>query len=67
MEEKKIVILDPVSKPEAIKININPRPKDIAGLRIIMIDNTKPNFEAFLDRIEELLSVHDSRLFSLIT
>ena len=55
MEEKNIVILDPVSKPKVIEIRINPRPKNIAGLRVAMVDNTKPNFSIFLDRIEEHL------------
>jgi hypothetical protein len=55
VEEKKITILDPVSKPKVTKISLNPRPKNIAGLRVAMVDNTKPNFSIFLDRIEELL------------
>ncbi len=55
MEDKTIDILDPVSKPEATKISINPRPKNIVGLRVAMVDNTKPNFDIFLDRAEELL------------
>jgi hypothetical protein len=55
LEEKTITILNPVSKPKVTKININPRPKNIAGLRVAMVDNTKPNFSIFLDRIEELL------------
>ena len=55
MEEKNIVILDPVSKPKVTKISLNPRPKNIAGLRVAMVDNTKPNFSIFLNRIEEHL------------
>ena len=53
--EKKIVILDPVSRPKTTKIPINPRPDKIAGLRVATVDNTKPNFSVFLDRVEELL------------
>ena len=55
MEEKTVTILDPVSKPKVTKININPRPKNIEGLKVATVDNTKPNFSIFLDRIEDLL------------
>jgi hypothetical protein len=55
VEEKNIIILDPVSKPKITKISLNPRPKNIAGLRVAMVDNTKPNFSIFCDRLEELL------------
>jgi len=55
VEVKTIIVLDPVSKPKLTKININPRPTNIAGLRVAMVDNTKPNFAQFLDTIEELL------------
>ena len=55
MEEKNIVILDPVSKPKLTKLSISPRPKNIEGLRLAMVDNTKPNFNIFLDRVEENL------------
>ena len=54
-KKKTITILDPVSKPKVTKISLNPRPKNIAGLRVAMVDNTKPNFSIFLDRVEELL------------
>ena len=60
MAEKQIVILDPVSKPKVTKISITPRPKNIVGLRVAMVDNTKPNFSIFLDRVEErLVSEHN--------
>jgi hypothetical protein len=55
MEAKTIIVLDPVSKPKVVKININPRPEKVAGLRVAMVDNTKPNFSLFLDTVEELL------------
>ena len=55
MEDDRIVILDPVSLPKTKRIHLNPRPTDMAGLRVAMIDNTKPNFMPFLDRVEELL------------
>ena len=50
-----ITVLDPVSKPKLVNTSINPRPKQVAGLRMAMLDNTKPNFSIFLDTVEELL------------
>jgi len=55
MEEGNIVILDPVSVPKTKRLSLNPRPKSIAGLRVAVVDNTKPNFNIFMDRIEALL------------
>lgn len=55
MKEKTITILDPVSKPKVKKLNINPRPDKIEGLRVATVDNTKQNFSIFLDKVEELL------------
>lgn len=55
MEATTITVLDPVSKPKLVNTSINPRPKNVAGLRIAMVDNTKPNFSIFLDKVEELL------------
>jgi hypothetical protein len=55
VEAKTITVLDPVSKPKLAKTSINPRPKKIEGLRVAMVDNTKPNFSIFLDKVEELL------------
>ena len=56
MAEKQIVILDPVSKPKVTKTSLSPRPNTIVGLRVAMVDNTKPNFSIFLDRVEERLA-----------
>ena len=59
MAENNIVILDPVSKPKVTKARINPRPQNMAGLRVALVDNTKPNFSLFLDRVEQrLMSEH---------
>jgi len=53
-----IVVLDPVSRPKWARTRLNPRPKELAGLRVGLLDNTKPNFSLFLDRVEELLISH---------
>jgi hypothetical protein len=55
MESGNIVILDPVSLPTTQRLSRNPRPKSLSGLRIAFIDNTKPNFSIFCDRVEQLL------------
>ena len=55
MKEETIIILDPVSTPKIKKLSINPRPQKVEGLKVATVDNTKPNFSIFLDRIEELL------------
>lgn len=55
MEARQIVILDPVSRPVSEAVSINPRPTHIEGLRVGMLDNTKPNFNLFLDTVEEHL------------
>jgi hypothetical protein len=65
MEEGKIVILDPVAKPKLNSVGINPRPQSVAGLRVAMVDNTKPNFNLFLDTVEERL-VNDYRVASVV-
>jgi hypothetical protein len=55
VEDRTIVILDPVSLPKTKKLSLNPRPASMAGLRVATVDNTKPNFSIFLDKIEEIL------------
>ena len=52
---EKITILDPVSVPKTKKIALNPRFKSVKGLRLAVVDNTKPNFNIFMDRVCELL------------
>lgn len=55
MEVGKIVILDPVGLSASTKIELNRRPSQIEGLRVGMLDNTKPNFDLFLDVVQESL------------
>jgi hypothetical protein len=55
VETGNIVILDPVSIPKTKKIALNPRPRNIEGMRVAVVDNTKPNFNLFMDRIQEIL------------
>ncbi len=55
METRNIVILDPVSIPITKRIGLNPRPKSMQGIRVAFVDNTKPNFDLFCNRVEEIL------------
>lgn len=55
MEGRKIILLDPVSLPAGNITANNPRPTKIEGLRVGMLDNTKPNFDLFLDTVEKHL------------
>ena len=55
MEKRTTTILDPVSLPKTTKLHLNPRPKAMAGIRVAFVDNTKPNFSTFCDRVEEIL------------
>jgi hypothetical protein len=41
--------------PTTKRITFNPRPKSMAGLKIAFVDNTKPNFNIFCERVAELL------------
>jgi hypothetical protein len=58
MQESQIVILDPVAKPTVKLLSLNARPTDIVGLRLAVVDNTKPNFNVFMDRVQEILLSH---------
>jgi hypothetical protein len=48
-------ILDPTIATEREHIDYVPRPKNLQGLRIGLIDNTKKNSEAVLQKIAEKL------------
>jgi hypothetical protein len=55
LDDRSTIILDPVSLPKTKRLNLTSRPKSLSGLRIAFVDNTKPNFNIFCDRVEELL------------
>jgi len=50
-------ILDPTIATERENIDYVPRPKDLQGLRIGLIENTKKNSEAVLQKVAEKLKV----------
>ena len=55
MEANQLVLLDPLGIPVLNSRAINPRPKSVERICVGMLDNTKPNFDIFLDTVEELL------------
>lgn len=55
MQAGSMVILDPVSLPKTTRIPLNPRRPNIEGMRVAVVDNTKPNFNIFMDRVEQIL------------
>ncbi len=50
-----IKVLSPAGVPPAGKFQVSPRISDLNGKVICFVDNGKPNFDIFLDRVEELL------------
>ena len=51
-------LFDPTSPPLARSITLAPRPRDLRGLRVGLIENTKFNSEAILARLGERLARH---------
>jgi len=55
MKSKIIEVLNPTARPLSVETEIAPRIDDLNGKVIGLLDNGKPNFDIFLDRIEKLL------------
>jgi hypothetical protein len=56
-------ILDPTISAARERIDYVPRPQDLKGLRIALIENTRKNSEAFLLRLaEHLRALHDMKV-----
>lgn len=52
---KQVELLNPVGEVEAIDLGLAERPRDLNGLRIAFLDNSRPKADLFLARVEELL------------
>ncbi len=50
-----IEVLDPVGVNKAVQLKPSPRVADLNGRVIGLLDNSKPNFNLILERVEELL------------
>ena len=54
-ELKTIVVLDPVGIAKPKDESLAPRLDELAGKTICLLDNTKPNFDIFLQTVAESL------------
>jgi hypothetical protein len=48
-------LMDPTSGAEAAEVHLAPRPKDLTGLRLGLIENTKFNSKALLLKVAQRL------------
>lgn len=51
----KTIIVDPLGEARRAQYKVAPRVADLNGKVLGMFDNSKPNFNIFLDRLEEQL------------
>ena len=49
------VLLDPTSEQEPARRQLLPRPENLAGLTVGLLDISKPRGDVFLDKLGELL------------
>lgn len=49
------LLVDPTAKPELESVALAPRPLDLTGKRLGLIDNTKANAAALLEAVAALL------------
>lgn len=56
------IVLDPTAGKLGDAIETVPRPHDVAGLRIGLLNITKPRGDVFLDRLEERLVERGARV-----
>jgi len=48
-------LMDPTATPDARELRLAPRPKDLTGLRLGLIENTKFNSKALLLKVAQRL------------
>ena len=51
-----IKVFSPVAKSRVSEKPLAARPKDLGGMRVAFLTNTKPNADVYLLKVEELLS-----------
>jgi hypothetical protein len=56
------VLLDPTARRDSAAVARSPRPRSVEGLRIGLLDISKPRGEVFLDRLEALLAVRGAQV-----
>lgn len=52
---KTIEVLNPVAEVARLELTIAPRLESLNGKTVGLLDNSKPNFDIFLDRVAELI------------
>ena len=55
-EARTIFVYDPTAKANVPEQEMAPRVGDLNGKVLGLLDNSKPNFDLFLDRVQEQLS-----------
>ncbi len=53
--DTRVQVLDPTGEPLTVPASMAPRLKSLKGIRIGLLENSKPNAGKFLDMVEELL------------
>ena len=51
-----LIVLDPTDEARPAARTVGPRPDDLAGRTVGLLDISKPRGEVFLDRLETLLA-----------
>jgi hypothetical protein len=49
-------MFDPTSRPVDVSLTLAPRPADLRGLRLGLVENTKMNSSAILEKLAERLA-----------
>ena len=55
-EDNEMKLFDPTSTPRERRVTLAPRPHDLAGLRVGLVENTKFNSDVMLRKIGEQLA-----------
>jgi len=51
----KFLLVDPTQQPTGLAVTLAPRPDDLRGLRLGLMENTKANAAGLLDEVEAFL------------
>jgi len=51
----RFVLVDPTQQPAEVAVSLAPRPADLRGLRLGLVENTKANASDLLDEVEAFL------------
>ena len=57
-----VTVLDPTAEASPAQRSLNPRPANLDGLTVGLLDISKPRGDVFLDRIEEGLTAQGAKV-----